>query len=108
MRDSMLRKVGVEAHGVRMPVIRKGDNLVRMVAECLTDAAGSDYAPFILRDRDVVRAVVVRSKKGARKVDNSYVKFDQNTAVIIKEDLNPVGMCIFGPVARESSRSEEQ
>ena len=54
MRDSMLRKVGVEAHGVRMPVIRKGDDLVRMVAECLTAAAGSDYAPFTLRDRDVV------------------------------------------------------
>lgn len=50
---------------------------------------------------DVVRAVVVRSKKGARRVDGSYVKFDQNAAVIIKEDLNPVGTRIFGPVARE-------
>lgn len=50
---------------------------------------------------DVVKAVVVRSKKGARRVDGSYVKFDQNAAVIIKEDKNPVGTRIFGPVARE-------
>jgi large subunit ribosomal protein L14 len=50
---------------------------------------------------DVVRAVVVRTKKGARRIDGSYVKFDQNAAVIIKEDKNPVGTRIFGPVARE-------
>lgn len=50
---------------------------------------------------DVVRAVVVRSKKGARRTDGSYVKFDQNAAVVIKEDMNPVGTRIFGPVARE-------
>ncbi len=50
---------------------------------------------------EVVRAVVVRSKHGARRNDGSYVKFDQNAAVIIKEDKNPVGTRIFGPVARE-------
>ncbi|MGI6737344.1 MAG: 50S ribosomal protein L14 [Anaerovoracaceae bacterium] len=50
---------------------------------------------------DVVKAVVVRSKRGARRTDGSYVKFDQNAAVIIKEDKNPVGTRIFGPVARE-------
>ena len=50
---------------------------------------------------DVVRAVVVRTKKGARRDDGSYVKFDQNAAVVIKEDKNPVGTRIFGPVARE-------
>lgn len=50
---------------------------------------------------DVVRAVVVRSKFGTRRPDGSYVKFDQNAAVIIKEDKNPVGTRIFGPVARE-------
>ena len=50
---------------------------------------------------DVVKAVVVRSKFGARRSDGSYVKFDQNAAVIIKEDKNPVGTRIFGPVARE-------
>ena len=52
---------------------------------------------------DVVRAVVVRSKKGTRRADGSYVKFDQNAAVIIKskDDKTPVGTRIFGPVARE-------
>ena len=50
---------------------------------------------------DVVRAVVVRSKFGTRRTDGSYVKFDQNAAVIIKDDMNPVGTRIFGPVARE-------
>jgi large subunit ribosomal protein L14 len=50
---------------------------------------------------DVVKAVVVRSKKGARRVDGSYVKFDQNAAVILKDDMTPVGTRIFGPVARE-------
>ena len=48
-----------------------------------------------------MRAVVVRSKHGARRTDGSYVKFDQNAAVIIKEDKTPTGTRIFGPVARE-------
>lgn len=55
----------------------------------------------MVKKGDVVRAVVVRTKKGARRDDGSYVKFDQNAAVIIKEDKNPVGTRIFGPVARE-------
>ena len=55
----------------------------------------------VVKKGDVVKAVVVRTKKGARRVDGSYVKFDQNAAVIIKEDKNPVGTRIFGPVARE-------
>lgn len=55
----------------------------------------------VVKKSDVVRAVVVRTKKGARRVDGSYVKFDQNAAVIIKEDKTPVGTRIFGPVARE-------
>ena len=50
---------------------------------------------------DVVRAVVVRTKTGARRADGSYVKFDQNAAVIIKDDMQPAGTRIFGPVARE-------
>ncbi|WP_130861945.1 50S ribosomal protein L14 [Bacilliculturomica massiliensis] len=55
----------------------------------------------VVKKGDVVKAVVVRSAKGARRVDGSYVKFDQNAAVIIKDDKNPVGTRIFGPVARE-------
>ena len=55
----------------------------------------------VVKKGDVVKAVVVRSKFGARRSDGSYVKFDQNAAVIIKDDKNPVGTRIFGPVARE-------
>ena len=55
----------------------------------------------IVKKGDVLKAVIVRSKKGLRRVDGSYIKFDENAAVIIKEDLNPRGTRIFGPVARE-------
>ncbi|MBR2889373.1 MAG: 50S ribosomal protein L14 [Oscillospiraceae bacterium] len=50
---------------------------------------------------EVVKAVIVRSKRGVRREDGSYVRFDENAAVIIKEDRNPRGTRIFGPVARE-------
>ena len=50
---------------------------------------------------DVVRAVVVRSARGVRRADGSYVRFDENAAVLIKDDKNPRGTRIFGPVARE-------
>ena len=50
---------------------------------------------------DVVKAVIVRSKRGLRREDGTYVRFDENAAVIIKEDRNPRGTRIFGPVARE-------
>ena len=50
---------------------------------------------------DVVKAVVVRSKKGVRREDGTYIRFDENAAVIIKEDKNLRGTRIFGPVARE-------
>ena len=50
---------------------------------------------------DVVKAVIVRSKKGLRREDGSYIRFDENAAVIINADKNPVGTRIFGPVARE-------
>ena len=50
---------------------------------------------------DVVRAVVVRSAKGVRRADGSYVRFDENAAVLIKDDKNPRGTRSFGPVARE-------
>ena len=50
---------------------------------------------------EVVRAVSVRSAKGLRREDGTYIRFDENAAVIIKEDKNPRGTRIFGPVARE-------
>ncbi|MDR1298962.1 MAG: 50S ribosomal protein L14 [Oscillospiraceae bacterium] len=50
---------------------------------------------------EVVRAVIVRSAKGVRRADGTYVRFDENAAVLIREDKNPRGTRIFGPVARE-------
>ena len=50
---------------------------------------------------DVVKAVIVRTRKGLRRADGSYVRFDENAAVIIKDDKSPRGTRIFGPVARE-------
>lgn len=50
---------------------------------------------------DVVKAVIVRTKQSVRRADGTYVRFDDNAAVIIKEDHNPTGTRIFGPVARE-------
>ena len=50
---------------------------------------------------DVVKAVIVRTKRGVRREDGTYVRFDEHAAVIIKEDKNPRGTRIFGPVARE-------
>lgn len=55
----------------------------------------------VVKKGDVVKCVIVRSKKGVRRPDGSYIKFDENAVVIIKEDKNPRGTRIFGPVARE-------
>ena len=55
----------------------------------------------LVKKGDVVKAVIVRTATGARRADGSYVKFDQNAAVIINEDKTPKGTRIFGPVARE-------
>ncbi len=55
----------------------------------------------VVKKGEVVKAVVVRSVKGMRRADGSYIKFDENAAVIIKEDKNPKGTRIFGPIARE-------
>lgn len=55
----------------------------------------------VVKKGDVVRCVVVRSKKGLRRADGTYIRFDENAAVLIKDDMNPQGTRIFGPVARE-------
>ena len=55
----------------------------------------------VVKKGEVVKAVVVRSVKGLRRADGSYIKFDENAAVIIKDDNTPKGTRIFGPVARE-------
>ncbi len=55
----------------------------------------------VVKKGDVVKAVVVRTVKGTKRPDGSYIRFDENAAVIIKDDKNPRGTRIFGPVARE-------
>ena len=55
----------------------------------------------VVKKGDVVKAVIVRTKTGARRADGSYIKFDENAADIIKDDKSPRGTRIFGPVARE-------
>ena len=55
----------------------------------------------VVKKGDVVKAVIVRSVSGLRRADGSYIKFDENAAVIVGEDKNPKGTRIFGPVARE-------
>ena len=55
----------------------------------------------VVKKGDVVKAVIVRTKKPIRRLDGSYVRFDENAAVIIREDKNPKGTHIFGPIARE-------
>ncbi len=67
-----------------------------IVASVKNAAPGSD-----VKKGEIVRCVIVRSKKGLKRIDGSYIKFDENAAVIIREDKNPRGTRIFGPVARE-------
>ena len=55
----------------------------------------------VVKKGDVVKAVIVRSVKGVRREDGTYIRFDENAAVIIRDDKNPRGTRIFGPVARE-------
>lgn len=55
----------------------------------------------VVKKGDVVKSVVVRSVRGVRRDDGSYIRFDENAAVLIKDDKNPRGTRIFGPVARE-------
>lgn len=60
----------------------------------------------VVKKGDVVKAVIVRSVKGMRRADGSYIRFDENAAVIIKDDKTPKGTRIFGPVARELREKE--
>ncbi len=55
----------------------------------------------VVKKGEVVKCVIVRSKKGVRRPDGSYIKFDENAAVLLRDDNNPRGTRIFGPVARE-------
>ena len=76
---------------------RKFGNIGDVVVASVRKAAPGGQ----VKKGDVVKAVIVRSAKGVRRADGSYVRFDDNAAVIIKDDKNPKGTRIFGPVARE-------
>ena len=76
---------------------RKFGNIGDVVVASVRKAAPGGQ----VKTGEVVKAVIVRSAKGVRRADGSYVRFDDNAAVLIKEDKNPRGTRIFGPVARE-------
>ena len=76
---------------------RKYGNIGDIVVASVRKAAPGGQ----VKKGDVVKAVIVRSAYGVRRADGSYVRFDENAAVIIKEDKTPQGTRIFGPVARE-------
>ena len=76
---------------------RKFGNIGDVVVASVRKAAPGGQ----VKKGEVVKAVLVRSAKGVRRADGSYVRFDDNAAVLIKEDKNPRGTRIFGPVARE-------
>jgi large subunit ribosomal protein L14 len=76
---------------------RKFGNIGDVVVASVRKAAPGGQ----VKKGDVVKAVIVRSVRGVRRADGSYVRFDENAAVIIKEDKTPQGTRIFGPVARE-------
>ena len=76
---------------------RKFDNIGEVIVASVKQATPGGA----VKKGDVVKAVVVRTKSGARRPDGSYIKFDDNAAVIIRDDKTPRGTRIFGPVARE-------
>ncbi len=79
--------------GTRRRYARVGDTIVATVKEALPNAA--------IKKGEIVRAVIVRTKKEMRRPDGSYIGFDENAAVVIDPTGNPTGTRIFGPVARE-------
>ena len=76
---------------------RRYANIGDIIVASVKDATPGGVVP----KGDVVKAVVVRSVKGTRRPDGSYIRFDENAAVLIKDDKTPQGTRIFGPVARE-------
>ena len=71
------------------------------IGDIIVAAVKSAAPGGMVKKGEVVKAVVVRSVKGLRRADGSYIRFDENAAVIIKDDNTPRGTRIFGPVARE-------
>ncbi len=79
--------------GSKKRYARVGDIIVASIKDCIPNSR--------VKSGDVVRAVVVRTKKEYRRPDGTYIKFDKNAAVVIDNKREPIGTRIFGPVARE-------
>jgi|SRR5690554_3016473 len=71
------------------------------VGDVVTASVKKAIPNSAVKKGEIVTAVIVRTKFGLRRKDGSYIKFDDNAAVVLKEDMNPIGTRIFGPVARE-------
>ena len=71
------------------------------VGDIIVASVKSSSPGGVVKKGNVVKAVIVRTRKGLRREDGSYIRFDENAAVVIKEDKSPRGTRIFGPVARE-------
>lgn len=71
------------------------------IGDIIVCAVKSATPGGVVKKGDVVKAVIVRTKTGVRRNDGTYIKFDENAAVIIKEDKTPIGTRIFGPITRE-------
>ncbi len=71
------------------------------VGDVIVASVKSAIPNGVVKKGDVVKAVIVRTKKPIKRADGSYVRFDENAAVIIRDDGNPRGTRIFGPIARE-------
>ena len=84
--------------GSRVKTANIGDIIVATVKQATPGG--------VVKKGEVVKAVIVRTKSGARRADGSYIKFDENAAVIINDDKTPKGTRIFGPVARELRDSD--
>ncbi len=82
--------------------IRKYGNIGDIIVASVKSATPGG----VVKKGDVVKAVIVRSVKGMRRSDGTYIRFDENAAVIIKDDKTPKGTRIFGPVARELREKE--
>ena len=76
---------------------RKYANIGDVIVASVKDATPGG----VVKKGEIIRCVIVRTKKGVKRPDGSHIRFDENAAVIIKEDKNPRGTRIFGPVARE-------
>ena len=103
-----LQKLGIKTQDTDMSsaeeiskMIAEGENATADIGDVVVCSVKKATPGGVVKKGDVVKAVIVRSAKGLRRADGTYIRFDENAAVIIKEDKNPRGTRIFGPVAKE-------